>query len=224
MVRFADKLLDLATIEAAEASATPYVLNDGGGLFVLVAPDGTKVFQFESVLNDKQYIVRIGAYPEFTLNQARLKAREHKRFVENEKNNLTASFDYEGDATPLIHSPVNLKKLSGINQKYPSAFLNVLRAILDKTPLDDYSIGRAIKSCMIFISRLLKVFLYWIYLPFRITLSTFRIDHHSAKIFHKSPLKRQVRLLRYFVRRMAVYWLKKISVFYRYLQSKVGFF
>lgn len=60
-------------IRKAEIRDKPYKLFDGGGLFVLVKPNGSKLWQQKYRHHGKERLLSHGLYPEVTLAQARKK-------------------------------------------------------------------------------------------------------------------------------------------------------
>ena len=70
---------------AAKPKEKDYMLNDGGGLFLLISKSGTKSWLFVYTFNTKRKKTALGAYPGVTLEAARVKAKEA---VENVANGL----------------------------------------------------------------------------------------------------------------------------------------
>jgi uncharacterized protein (DUF1778 family) len=60
----------------------PYALTDGGGLLLEVLPSGTKTWRCKYHLNGKREKVTIGAYPAYTIKQARDRHEELRALVE----------------------------------------------------------------------------------------------------------------------------------------------
>ncbi|MGJ8582940.1 MAG: Arm DNA-binding domain-containing protein [Marinosulfonomonas sp.] len=58
-------------IRRAEIRDKPYKLSDGGGLFVLVKPNGSKIWQQKHRRFGKERPPSHGIYPDVTLAQAR---------------------------------------------------------------------------------------------------------------------------------------------------------
>jgi hypothetical protein len=58
-------------INSAKTSEREYRLFDGGGLFLLVAPDGGKRWRFKYRFEGKAKMLSFGVYPEVGLNDAR---------------------------------------------------------------------------------------------------------------------------------------------------------
>jgi integrase len=67
-------------IRKAKAESKPYKLSDGGGLFLLVKPNGSKLWQQKYRYLGKERLLSHGQYPEVSLTQARQK-REEARVV-----------------------------------------------------------------------------------------------------------------------------------------------
>jgi hypothetical protein len=58
-------------INSAKTSERTYRLFDGGGLFLLVTPDGGKRWRFKYGFEGKTKMLSFGVYPEVSLNDAR---------------------------------------------------------------------------------------------------------------------------------------------------------
>ena len=71
-----------ATIDKAKRREKAYALTDGGGLQLEVLPSGSKTWRFKYHLNGKREKVTIGAYPAFTIKQARDRLEELRALVE----------------------------------------------------------------------------------------------------------------------------------------------
>ncbi len=68
-------------IRKAKPQAKPYRLSDGGGLHLLVQPNGSRLWQMRYRYNGKENILSFGAYPLVTLAEARRKRDEAKRLL-----------------------------------------------------------------------------------------------------------------------------------------------
>ena len=71
-----------ATIDNAKPKDKRYDLTDGGGLVLEVMPSGSKTWRFKYHLDGKREKVTIGAYPAFTIKQARDRHEELRALVE----------------------------------------------------------------------------------------------------------------------------------------------
>ena len=76
-------LLTVKAIENAKSTDKLWTLKDGSGLFVLVHPNGSKYFQLRCTLHGKEKLVRLGIFPDMTLAEARVKAAETRKLVDN---------------------------------------------------------------------------------------------------------------------------------------------
>lgn len=63
-------------VRNAKASATPYKLTDGNGMFLLVQPNGAKYWRLSYRFLGKQKLLALGVYPAVTLAAARKKRDE----------------------------------------------------------------------------------------------------------------------------------------------------
>ncbi|HYK80737.1 MAG TPA: Arm DNA-binding domain-containing protein, partial [Micropepsaceae bacterium] len=64
-------LTDTAVQKKLKPRAKPFKISDGGGLFVLVAPDGTRYWRMAYRFNGKQKTLAFGTYPTVSLSEAR---------------------------------------------------------------------------------------------------------------------------------------------------------
>lgn len=65
----------------AKAEARPRKLSDGGGLYLLVQPAGSKLWRQAYRFDGKQKTVSLGAYPLVSLAEARMARDEHKKLL-----------------------------------------------------------------------------------------------------------------------------------------------
>src|SRR6516165_8347435 len=63
-------LTDMA-IRKAKPASSPLKISDGGGLYLHVAPTGSKLWRQAFRLNGKQLLLSHGAYPAISLSDAR---------------------------------------------------------------------------------------------------------------------------------------------------------
>lgn len=63
--------LKAAEVKAAKPAAKPYKLHDGGGLFLLVKPDGARYWRFRYFFAGRETLIGLGTYPDRTLEAAR---------------------------------------------------------------------------------------------------------------------------------------------------------
>ncbi|EBQ9796990.1 integrase [Salmonella enterica subsp. enterica serovar Kottbus] len=68
-------------ISTAKPTEKPYKLSDGGGLYLLVNPNGSRYWRMKYRYAGKEKLLSIGVYPEVTLAEARDKRTEAKRML-----------------------------------------------------------------------------------------------------------------------------------------------
>lgn len=73
--------LDDLTIRRIEPAAKPFKLSDEKGLFLLINPSGSKLWRLKYRFAGKEKLLALGAYPEITLKNARLKRDEARLAV-----------------------------------------------------------------------------------------------------------------------------------------------
>lgn len=68
-------------IRAARPQAKPYKVYDEKGLFLLVKPNGSRLWRFKYTHAGVEKLISLGAYPDVTLKRARDKRNEARKFV-----------------------------------------------------------------------------------------------------------------------------------------------
>jgi len=68
-------------VKNAKPKAKPYKLSDGGGLFLLVQPTGSKWWRYKYRYAGKEKLLALGVYPEVSLADARDRHLEARRFL-----------------------------------------------------------------------------------------------------------------------------------------------
>jgi integrase len=76
-------MLNDTRIRTTKSCKRPIKLSDSGGLYLLIAPHGSKLWRLAYRYRGKQKTLAIGAYPTFTLKAARDKREEAKRLLAN---------------------------------------------------------------------------------------------------------------------------------------------
>lgn len=71
------------TIESAKSEAKPYKKSDGGGLYLLVQPNGAKYWRLNYRFAGKRKTLALGVYPDVTLADARDKRDAAKAILKS---------------------------------------------------------------------------------------------------------------------------------------------
>ena len=74
-------MLNDTRVRNAKRADRPIKLSDGGGLHLLIQPNGSKLWQLAYRFGGKQKTLAIGVYPTVTLKHAREKRDEAKRLL-----------------------------------------------------------------------------------------------------------------------------------------------
>ncbi len=74
------KLTDTA-VRKAKIDTKPYKMADGGGLFVLVHPNGSKYWRMAYRFAGKQKLLALGVYPDVSLQQARERRADARKLL-----------------------------------------------------------------------------------------------------------------------------------------------
>ncbi len=70
--------LNARQVDTARPKEKPYKLSDGGGLYLLVNPNGSRYWRMKYRVSGKEKLLALGVYPEVTLADARVKRDEAK--------------------------------------------------------------------------------------------------------------------------------------------------
>ena len=73
--------LSYVAISKASAKDKPYKLTDGGGLHLLVQPNGSKLWRFRYRFGGRENMMALGAFPTTPLAEARTKRDQAKRLI-----------------------------------------------------------------------------------------------------------------------------------------------
>jgi integrase len=76
-------MLNDTRVRTTKPCQRPIKLSDSGGLYLLIAPHGSKLWRLAYRFGGKQKTLAIGAYPTFTLKAAREKREEAKQLLAN---------------------------------------------------------------------------------------------------------------------------------------------
>jgi integrase len=68
-------------VRNAKPQATPYKLSDGGGMYLLVKPDGGRYWRVDYRFAGKRRTLALGVYPSVTLSEARTRREEARRLL-----------------------------------------------------------------------------------------------------------------------------------------------
>ena len=79
-------MLTQLAITAAKPQAKPYKLGDGGGLYILIEPNGSKSWRFRYKIRGKENMLSLGVFPIVTLAQARGRRDDAQRTIAEGKD------------------------------------------------------------------------------------------------------------------------------------------
>jgi len=77
-------------IKALKSKTKPFKIYDGGGLFMLISPNGAKLWRLKFAFEGKEKLLALGAYPEIGLKDARKRRDDAK---EQLANGIDPAFD-----------------------------------------------------------------------------------------------------------------------------------
>lgn len=73
--------LNARQVETAKPKEKPYKLSDGGGLYLLVNPNGSRYWRLKYRVGGKEKLLSVGVYPDVTLSDARSRREDAKRVL-----------------------------------------------------------------------------------------------------------------------------------------------
>jgi hypothetical protein len=73
--------LNARQIDTAKPKEKEYKLTDGGGLYLLIKPNGAKYWRLKYRFLGKEKKLSIGVYPDISLADARLKREEARKVI-----------------------------------------------------------------------------------------------------------------------------------------------
>ena len=74
-------MLTTLKIKSAKPADRAFKLTDGGGLFLLVQPNGSKLWRYKYRINGVEGLQALGAFPEVALAEARAAHADSRKFV-----------------------------------------------------------------------------------------------------------------------------------------------
>lgn len=74
-------MLNDTAIRAAKPAKKPQKLTDGGGLYLLVNPNGSRWWRFKYRLDGKEKLLSVGVYPDVSLKKARERRDDARRLL-----------------------------------------------------------------------------------------------------------------------------------------------
>jgi hypothetical protein len=77
----AKDILSDAKLRSVKPASKPYKLYDGGGLFLLVQPNGSRYWRLKYRTAGKERLFAVGVYPEVGLADARERALDARRLI-----------------------------------------------------------------------------------------------------------------------------------------------
>lgn len=75
-------MLNDTQIRKAKPAEKPYKLTDSNGLYIVINPNGSKLWRYRFKIDGKESVFSIGAYPEISLAEAREKRKEARLLVQ----------------------------------------------------------------------------------------------------------------------------------------------
>src|SRR6185295_1345203 len=85
-----EKMLVDSQIKRARPHAKVYTLRDGGGLHVIVHPNGKKYFQLRYSFGGRARLMQLGPWPRVSLEQARRDAQMHRDALRLQRDPITS--------------------------------------------------------------------------------------------------------------------------------------
>ena len=97
----ASSLLTARRVETSPVRGEPYKLKDGGGLFLLVRPNGSRLWRYRYRIGGLENMFAIGPYPQVSLEQARQERDTARALV---RKGIHPSIDRKANLAARINS------------------------------------------------------------------------------------------------------------------------
>jgi len=165
MPRLTEKPLTDIEVKKAKFDPSKKItkLSDGGGLYLLVAPTGSKLWRFQYRFGDKQKMLAFGSYPSLSLAEARQRRDDAKKLLANGVDPGEFKKIHKASQTALIENSFesvarewHLKSSGSWSEVHAKTLLDRLekdvfpylgpRAIADIKPIEFLATVRRIES------------------------------------------------------------------------------
>ncbi len=74
--------LAAVTVRNAKPKAKPYKLSDGGGMYLLINPNGSQYWRLKYRIHKREKVLALGVYPVVSMTDARDKVQEAKNLLD----------------------------------------------------------------------------------------------------------------------------------------------
>jgi hypothetical protein len=125
-------------------------LSDGGGLYLLVKPNGTKAWRYKYRFNGRELTLALGVYPEVSLKLARQRHQAAREMLANgidpnqdKRDRKLAALDAAGNTFGAIAAEFDEVKMTGLAPTTLARNRQIIRDYLipaiGHRPADDHS-------------------------------------------------------------------------------------
>lgn len=124
-----DKLSDAAVRIAKADAAKPIKLADGGGLYLLVHPNGSKYWRFDYRIHERRGTLAFGVYPDVGLREARDKRDEvRKQIAEGIDPKLTRQLEKSSQANTfeLVAREWHARQINSLTERHAARIIRDL--------------------------------------------------------------------------------------------------
>jgi len=127
-----------SSIKKLQHRQKQFKLSDGGGLYLLVHPNGSKYWRFDFRFDGKQKSSSLGVWPEISLSQARLKRNVAKKRINEGINPIEEKRSqkplgrsrFNENIIGILDTKANTKNISQVNQNQSLTSRNNNRIVL----------------------------------------------------------------------------------------------
>ena len=119
-------------VKNAKASNKPRKLSDGGGMFLLVQPNGAKYWKLSYRYGGKQKTLALGVFPDTSLSDARNKREEARRLIAGGIDPSAAKQDKKAAMVALINSSFEVVAREWLGKHSPNWKEAYTRTVLSR--------------------------------------------------------------------------------------------
>jgi integrase len=123
-------ILSDTKLRKAKAAAKPYKLYDGGGLFLLVQPNGARYWRLKYRSGGKEKLFAVGVYPEIGLADARVRTLDARRLIREGTDPVAERRRQRSGAHAETFAAIAEEWIAARTESWSSSYVDTVRSAL----------------------------------------------------------------------------------------------